>query len=157
MNKIIFISITVLIIGFLAWIAVLSTKTATPPASIPTPTPQPQISQTVSTQPTEPQGNIIISSPLPNTTVSLPIVIKGTARVFENQFQYRVLSSGKVVASGSAYAQSKDTGEYGPFTITISGLSGTGSGNLSVELFDNSAKDGSEQDLVKLPLVLTTK
>ncbi len=108
-------------------------------------TPTPSVSQS--------SQNISVESPKANSQVSVPFVIKGKARVFENQLNYRILdANGKEVLEGSAYADAKDVGEFGPYEVTVSGL--TLKGKITLEVFDYSAKDGSEEDKVVIPLLL---
>jgi hypothetical protein len=102
-------------------------------------------------------ANIIVTEPKANSTVSLPFTISGRARVFENQFNYQVLdANSKVLKSGSAYANSPDSGQFGNFSIEVSSLTAGSSGKLTVEVFDYSAKDGSKQDVVSIPVTLQT-
>lgn len=99
------------------------------------------------------QANIIISSPGPQDMVSLPITITGEARVFENQFNYRIRDAGgNILMEGSGYANSPDAGTYGPYHLTISSLPVFKGTTLKLEIFDHSAKDGSEIDLVSVPV-----
>jgi hypothetical protein len=62
---------------------------------------------------------------------------------------------GTQVIEGSAYANSPDVGQYGPFHITIDSLPTTQSAHITIEVFDYSAKDGSQIDTVTLPLQFT--
>src|SRR5260221_7144492 len=99
------------------------------------------------------KSNIIVTSLKPNGKVSLPFVIKGEARVFENQFNYRVRDkNGKVLTEGSATSDSRDAGQFGAFTITISSLVVQKGTNGTIEVFDYSPKDGSELDKVSVPV-----
>jgi hypothetical protein len=101
------------------------------------------------------QGNIQVTSPLPNSHVKLPIIITGKARVFENQFTYRVLDVNKnKLVEGSAYANAPDVGQFGVFSIKIDSLPKTSSNAITLEIFDYSPKDGAEIDKVSIPVVL---
>lgn len=119
-------------------------------------TPTPSGSQL--SRPSAEQGNIVVSAPQANTVVSLPISVTGQARVFENQFMYRVRNEGdgKILLEQSAYAKSPDTGQYGPFQISITSLPAAAEKNVLLEAFDYSAKDGTEIDTVRVPLVVDT-
>lgn len=98
------------------------------------------------------EPNIIVFLPQPNYAVGLPLVINGEARVFENAFNYRLKDSdGTVLIEKSAMANAPDIGQYGPFEISVNypapkGTTGT------LEVFDYSAKDGSEIDKVIIPV-----
>lgn len=97
-------------------------------------------------------GNITITSPLPSATITSPVTITGQARVFENAISWRLKDSlGAVLASGNAMANAPDIGQFGPYSITTTyampvTLTGT------IEVFDYSAKDGTEIDLVSIPV-----
>src|SRR6266576_174551 len=50
-------------------------------------------------------GNIIVTKPLANESIDIPLSITGKARVFENVLQYRVKDNkGKIIAFGKATA-----------------------------------------------------
>lgn len=100
-------------------------------------------------------GNIIVSSPLPGDAVTTgALLVRGTARVFENQFSVRLKAGNRVVYEGSVYANAPDVGQFGDFesSIPISAEDIQGTSNLMLEVFDNSAKDGKEIDQVFIPL-----
>ncbi len=102
---------------------------------------------------TQKSENISIESPKANTKVSTPFIVKGEAREFENQLNYRVLDENKNnILEGSILADAKDVGQFGPYEFTVSGL--TLKGKITLEVFDYSAKDGSEIDKVVIPLTL---
>ena len=98
------------------------------------------------------EGNIVVEFPKPGDTVDFPFKAYGKARVFENQFSWRLKnSSGKIVGQGQAMANSPDMGKYGPYQIEV-GFAETNGTNAMFEVFDNSAKDGAEQDMVSVPI-----
>lgn len=100
------------------------------------------------------KANIVVSSPKINETVSLPIVIRGEARVFENQFNYLVRDAdGTILTEGSAYANSPDSGLFGAFVITIHAMAEPTGTRGTIEVFDYSAKDGTEIDKMSIPVV----
>lgn len=100
-------------------------------------------------------ANIIVTSPKSMDNVSLPIIIRGRARVFENQFNYKILDvNKKVILEGNAYANSPDAGQFGDFAIQITSLPTMRANSLTIEVFDYSAKDGSQIDTVSIPVVL---
>jgi hypothetical protein len=97
-------------------------------------------------------GNIIVDNPQPNQTVFLPFVVSGRARVFENQFNYRLKDiTGKVLEQGAIYASSTEIGQFGNFSQEVGKQASSTAGIL--EVFDYSSKDGSETDKVSVPLV----
>lgn len=102
----------------------------------------------------EPVANIIVESPKPGDSASYPLVIAGKARIFENQFNYRLKDeNGAVLMEGWAYANSPDAGLFGPFEIRVA-YPAPSSEEGTVELFDFSMKDGSEIDKVIVPVKL---
>lgn len=98
------------------------------------------------------EPNIIVFEPVAQKEVDRPLVIEGEARVFESQLNYRVKDSdGTILHEGSAMASSSDMGLYGPFKIIVD--YSAPSGNVgTVEVFDYSAKDGSEIDKAVIPV-----
>jgi len=99
------------------------------------------------------QKNIIIESPESGQVVGKNLVVKGRARVFENQLNWAVLNAvtNEEIAAGTAYANAEDIGLFGPFVINIS-LSSSTPEKIIVQAFDYSAKDGSKQDVYQIPL-----
>lgn len=129
----------------------VSPSVPSPAVSSITPTLMPNTSPTQ--VPTE--SNITISSPKPNDAVKFPFLITGQARVFENQLSYRITDEkGNRLSSGNTMANSPDAGQFGPFTITIKDLGDFDDGNMRIEVFQNSARDGSEIDKVTIPVTL---
>lgn len=81
-----------------------------------------------------------------NQEVTFPFIISGEAKVFENQFNYRIKDSkGTLLKEGVIYA--KD----GKFEVKITSIK-TKDTEIVVEVFDESAKDGSEIDKIIIPL-----
>ncbi|MBI5421364.1 MAG: Gmad2 immunoglobulin-like domain-containing protein [Parcubacteria group bacterium] len=94
-------------------------------------------------------GNIIIISPHSNQFVISPLTIKGEARVFESVFQYRVKDEdGTILAEDRAMSGAPDVGQFGLFELHIS-IFPKGRRGI-IEVFDYSAKDGSEIDKVSI-------
>ena len=85
-------------------------------------------------------------------STSNSIAISGAARVFEANVVWRVKDqTGKVVANGHFLASLGSSAVWGTFNPTIQlPLNLTGGGTL--ELFEVSPRDGSEQGLVQIPL-----
>ncbi len=98
-------------------------------------------------------GNMRVSEPQFNAVVGHPLTIRGSARVFENQFNYRLKDQdGTVLVDGHAYANAPDTGQFGDFEITVDYPTPHGT-HGTVEVFDFSAKDGTEIDKVTIPVI----
>lgn len=96
--------------------------------------------------------NLRVSSPTPNATVTSPFVVAGEARVFENVVNVRVTNTkGESFINETAYAKAGDAGQLGAFSINLSyKFKNTKEG--FVEVYHKSPKDGSEQDLVRIPV-----
>ncbi|MEK7583549.1 MAG: Gmad2 immunoglobulin-like domain-containing protein [Patescibacteria group bacterium] len=116
------------------------------------PTPSPTVTATA-TPDLGTTGNIRVFSPQPDDEVGLPLVIKGEARTFEAAFSYRIKNSkGTVLVEGhSMTTGTEDPPAYRPFDVTVNYPDPkTASG--SVEVFEYSAKDGSEINKVIVPV-----
>ena len=96
--------------------------------------------------------NVIVFSPAPNEEISSPITIRGEARVFESTFAYR-LYDGDVglLFEGHAMTASPDAGLFGPFEV-IKTYPPPKSQGGTLEVFEYSAKDGSEINKVVVPV-----
>jgi hypothetical protein len=101
-------------------------------------------------------GNLVVTSPTPNATVTSPLVVFGFGRTFEQQFAWRIKDdSSAVVAQGHAFTHAPDGGMYGPFRLDVI-LPALKEKAFTLEVLTFSAKDGSEKDLVSVPLSLLT-
>ena len=100
------------------------------------------------------QAQIIVTEPAIYDTVSDPIVVTGRAIAFESTIAWRLRGAdGKELAKGSAMTNAPDVGQYGDFVIRISIPVSTKSGTiLTVDVFESSAKDGSEINKVSVPV-----
>jgi hypothetical protein len=97
-------------------------------------------------------GNIKVTEPYSGQQAISPLVVKGEARVFENAFSMRLKdSSGNVIVSKDATAQAPESGEFGSFSELLL-FEGKTEGYGVLEVYSNSAKDGSEQDMVSIPV-----
>jgi hypothetical protein len=104
--------------------------------------------------------NILVRSPLTNSLEVMPFVVEGEARVFENVFNYRLKDAADnyVLTDGVGYANAADIGEFGTFKIEISALRRLPvKKDVILEVFDYSAKDGSEENIVVVPFSLDFK
>jgi hypothetical protein len=114
-------------------------------------TPTNSVSASGSQPVTAASGNIVVDSPKANQTIQVVFEVKGRARVFENNLNYRVTdTNSNVLLEGSVLTNAKDAGQFGNFSFTISGI--TGKGQIVLQVFDYSAKDGAEIDKVIIPL-----
>src|SRR6266511_197736 len=123
----------------------------------PTPTATPSVS--LSPSPSEsPQGpNITVTSPKSGDMVGNPITVTGTARVFENTFNYALKDSkNKTLYENFAMTDAKDAGIFGNYTVKIP-VPVNAPKDLVVEVFEYSAKDGSVINLVQVPVKLSSQ
>lgn len=98
--------------------------------------------------------NLFITSPERNATVTSPLIVFGFGRVFEQTFSWRLKdSAGAVVGNGYAMTSARDLGQFGPFRLEIF-LPALADKSFTLEIFEASARDGSELDLVSVPLNL---
>jgi len=98
-------------------------------------------------------GEISVTAPQPGQTVGFRFTIAGLARAFENVINYKLTnSSGKVLSQGPISVNASDTGLFGPYnsSVVFSDLPGTPTGTLTVLTY--SARDGSEQNIVSIPV-----
>lgn len=111
--------------------------------------------QNAQIQPPPPaEKNITVESPKANETVAFPFSIKGQARVFENTFNVRIKNyDGAILYEDIAMTNAPDSGIFGDYEKKIDYLlRQPENNNLILEVLDYSAKDGSEQDLVSIPV-----
>jgi hypothetical protein len=100
------------------------------------------------------QANIVVTSPISGMTVANPIQVTGQGRVFENVVSWRIKNNdGLEIATGTAEAAASDMGQFGPidFGIVVPEVQDP---NIILEVFWASPKDGSDLDLVSIPLTL---
>lgn len=95
--------------------------------------------------------NIEIISPLIGDIVKSGFNLKGNARVFEGVVSIRLLDSqGNTLKLTTTQTNAPDAGFFGPFNKTIDFQTTDTTGTL--EVYQVSAKDGSEIDKVTIPL-----
>jgi hypothetical protein len=95
---------------------------------------------------------ILLESPAPGATVSSPLTISGTGNTFEATYQWAVLDAdGATLVAGFDMATS-GTGTRGTFDTEID--LGAATGDITLKLFESSAKDGTEINVVTIPLTV---
>jgi len=111
----------------------------------------------IPSSPASQQKNIEVFSPQPNDKVESPIVVKGRARVFENSFAFALKDqNGSKLYENHGMAGAADIGLFGDFEVRIPVSAGSPR-SLIVEVFNYSAKDGSVENLVSIPVELVTQ
>lgn len=96
---------------------------------------------------------IVPEVPLPGTQVPRPLVVAGTANVFEAQFRVSVLdAAGKVIADRAVTA-SAGTGTRGTFRAAVP-YPANHAGKGIVRFYERSAKDGTPINVIDVPVTL---
>lgn len=93
-----------------------------------------------------------IVSPKPDQVVGNTFILKGKARVFEANFQYKLEDGHNVLAEGFITAN-KGAPEWGDFETEIS-FTGATSPSAVLIIYEGSPKDGSLQHQLFIPLKL---
>jgi len=97
---------------------------------------------------------IKIFAPAPGAEVAGTFVLSGVASTFEGTVNFRVLGpTGKKLSESYATACMGDWG-YFQVNVPVPREATTGGGQLTLEVFTYSAKDGSEQDKMTIPLTV---
>lgn len=93
---------------------------------------------------------VAVYQPRPGATVTRDLQLTGAGRTFEANTNWRLLdSTGREVASGTFMGGSGPL--WGAFDTRIA-IPASVSGNVTLEVFEASAKDGSAQGVVQIPL-----
>ena len=122
----------------------------------PTPFPVVSVNPTVSQNPEvispAASRNIEVLSPRGGDFVKSGFRVMGNARVFENVVSIRLTDSeGNVLVQTTASANASDVGQFGPFEKVLNYQTSATEGTL--EVYQVSAKDGSEIDKVVVPIL----
>jgi len=100
-----------------------------------------------------PSGDLVVELPTYDALIRSPVTLKGKVRSFESGFAWRLKDArGKVLSSGSGTATGGEMGQLNPFSITVKFTPPTPPDPGTLEVFTTSAKDGSEENLVKVPV-----
>ena len=95
---------------------------------------------------------ILVEQPLPGDTVKSPVVVRGTANVFEARLVVEVVTLRGSVLARKTLSASAGTGTRGSFETAIQ--LGARNGRLRVVVYAPSAKDGSPTYVVRTPITL---
>lgn len=132
---------------FVSIVVVLAACSAPPVATPPADPPRedPARAETPRTETPQPVRNITIE----RVDVANPLVIEGRARTFENHVTLRARdANGRVFAEGYTTATG-EIGHHNPYRATL-WLTRDPGARITVEALEHSAKDGSEQSLVRV-------
>ncbi|MBI4301054.1 MAG: Gmad2 immunoglobulin-like domain-containing protein [Chloroflexi bacterium] len=124
------------------------------PTAKATPTPKPTATPTLLPSPAPQLANIIVSLPVSGQQVRSPLQVTGTARVFEAQVVIRIKNAaGAILARKSALA-SAGAPQWGIFTTELAFTPPSTQQGATVEIFSVSPRDGKEENLVTIPVIL---
>ena len=96
---------------------------------------------------------ILLENPLPGDALTSPFDISGTANTFEATFQVVLTDSSGAKVYEHFVTATSGTGTRGTFTQQIS-FTGAASGAGTLKVYEASAKDGSEINVVSIPVTL---
>jgi hypothetical protein len=99
------------------------------------------------------KGAITLKTPTVNATLTSPVTISGDASVFEAALAWRITDTGgRVIAEGFTTAS---LGAPGRGTYSITATYTVPAETLAfIEVFSRSAKDGSIDEIVRIPVTL---
>ena len=128
----------------------------TPPTPTDSPgpsTPKPSLATPLPSPVTSAKGTITLDQPLTNQTLTSPVTISGEASVFEGNVLWRISDrSGRVLAEGFTTASIGAPGR-GAFSVSAT-YTVTTETIAFVEVFSRSPKDGTVDEIVRIPVTL---
>jgi hypothetical protein len=96
---------------------------------------------------------VLVESPVPGEEVRSPVEVTGISNTFEANVRYTLTGPGGAVLDDGFTTATAGTGTWGSFSFTTSYAGGqVGEGLLAV--FQESAEDGSRQDVYEVPVRL---
>ncbi len=96
---------------------------------------------------------IFVASPAVNDTVSSPLRVNGTANTFEAAFMLQILDAEGTILVEQPMMATSGTGTRGTFDTSIDFNAQPG-GQITLRVFELSARDGSEVNVVEIPLTV---
>ena len=103
---------------------------------------------------TSSKGGITVSAPLANARITTPVTIRGDASVFEAALQWRIVDGGGKVLSEGITTASAGAPARGTFTVSASFPPPAADTIGAIEVYDRSPKDGTVDELVRVPVVI---
>ena len=101
-------------------------------------------------------GETIVTSPCDGDIVDNILVIKGSARAFESTILVEVnKTNGTNLYKKVVTVDAADVGLFGDFLVSVD-TSGYADGDVVVKVYSESAKDGSDQSVVEVPVTIGT-
>ena len=95
-------------------------------------------------------GNILVENPWPGDEIGNPVTVPGQALAFEGTVGIRIKDANSTILANTS-AQAANGTELSTFSKSVSYTAST-TATGTVEVFSISAKDGSEQDKVVIPV-----
>lgn len=99
---------------------------------------------------------IWVTSPVPGQTVTSPLHIQGVAQVFEAMVSYRLKDANGNVLVQSQTMSSDGAPAHGTFDVVLE-VPATASGYGTLEVYEVSMKDGSDRNVVVIPIEFVKK
>jgi spore germination protein GerM len=96
---------------------------------------------------------ILVESPTLGDAVSSPVRVTGTANVFEAVFRINIVDWDGLIIADRVVMATSGTGTRGTFDVTIP-FTPTKAGLGSIIVFSDSPKDGSQINIVEIPVEL---
>jgi len=96
---------------------------------------------------------IFVASPAVNDTVSSPLRVNGTANTFEAAFMLQILDAEGTILVEQPMMATSGTGTRGTFDTPVEFNAQPGS-QITLCVFELSARDGSEVNVVEIPLTI---
>ena len=95
---------------------------------------------------------ILVESPNPGADVSSEFTVSGTSNTFEASYQWAVLDGDDNVLKQDFGTATSGTGTRGTFSFDVDLDDYTG--EATVKVYESSAKDGSEINVVTIPVTV---
>ncbi len=99
---------------------------------------------------------IWVTSPVSGQTVTSPLHIQGVAQVFEAMVSYRLKDANGIVLVQSQTMSSDGAPAHGTFDVVLE-YPATASGYGTLEVYEVSMKDGSDRNVVVIPIEFVMK
>ena len=135
--------------------AAIATATTAPTPS-PSPSPSPSAAPAPSPSPSplvSVRGNIVVERPSAAARVTSPLTAAGRARVFEAALVWRLVDVGGRELAKDFTTASMGAPEFGTFSFPIA-FRVTAETSAYVEIFTNSPRDGSVDEIVRVSVTL---
>ncbi|NQX58089.1 LysM peptidoglycan-binding domain-containing protein [Paenibacillus qinlingensis] len=97
--------------------------------------------------------NIVVFEPLPSTRIAPGQYLRGSARAFEATINYQIRDAmGRSITTERAATASQGAPAFGVFDVQLQFDQSPATPNGSLMVYTRSARDGSIQDLVEVPV-----